>query len=358
MGSASDEPPSFFQHASPHRTLLPPSPLLRPMNHLLNDKSSGWGGTVPLTTAGRVLVILYGFLACSGGILFFNLFLERVITLLAYILRLLYIRDLRKRKGTEIHDMDIHQDLEEWKPSVYWVLVCLATMSAVVGSFGGWLYSTHENWSYFEAVYYCFVSFSTIGLGDYVSGEGHANEPLYSVLSFIVISLGSCCTYSLFNVLSIIIKQFLNWLIWHLDCHCFDRETDKGDRMLRRHSIRFQREQRERRRRSSLTVPKTIRRTRKGGAGGAPSSISNNNEEGDDVDSDSGGGEPGRRLSGEMISMKGLVCGNKVNLAVMQKQLYETAQMSRGGGGYDRSTHFGPGTVGPLAIVSHKFGEK
>jgi hypothetical protein len=81
-----------------------------------------------------------------------------------------------------------------------------------------------------------------------------------------------------------------------------------------------------------------------------------------------GDGAGGRRLSGEMISMKDFLQANKVSLAVMQKQLYETAQMQRGGCQYgsDRGHSssgrrtpgsFTPGTVGPLAIASQKLGE-
>lgn len=60
--------------------------------------------------------------------------------------------------------------------------------------------------------------------------------------------------------------------------------------------------------------------------------------------------------------MSDLLRANKVSLAIMQKQLYETAQ--RGGAPVllpqralqDRDA-FKPGAVGPLAIVSEKFGD-
>ncbi|KAL1422191.1 hypothetical protein MTO96_022326 [Rhipicephalus appendiculatus] len=53
--------------------------------------------TTPCTWAGRSLVLAYGFLGCSGAILFFNLFLERIITLLACLLKALHERELRRR---------------------------------------------------------------------------------------------------------------------------------------------------------------------------------------------------------------------------------------------------------------------
>jgi hypothetical protein len=96
--------------------------------------------------------------------------------------------------------------------------------------------------------------------------------------------------------------------------------------------------------------------------------MSDNKTPDKDGDSDSmgydseGDGTGRRRLSGEMISMKDFLQANKVSLAVMQKQLYETAQMQYGNDrGHSSSGRrapgsFTPGTVGPLAIVSQKLG--
>lgn len=81
-----------------------------------------------------------------------------------------------------------------------------------------------------------------------------------------------------------------------------------------------------------------------------------------------------RRMSGELISMKGFLSANKVSLAVMQKQLYDTAQMqylpsppppppiiqptlgqnqqANSRSNYNSNS---TGAVGPLAIASEKF---
>lgn len=145
----------------------------------------------------------------------------------------------------------------------------------------------------------------------------------------------------------------------------------------------FQNSRRNRRRRSSAAYPHNARKIRRHGMMNSwKKSTEQNGETKKEEESDSAGydSDGERRLSGELISMKDFLKANKVSLAVMQKQLYETAQMQRGGGGCSVSgrdggvyqlsggvhvipnrrppiSSFTPGTVGPLAIVSEKLGD-
>ena len=78
----------------------------------------------------------------------------------------------------------------------------------------------------------------------------------------------------------------------------------------------------------------------------------------DSIRTDDGSDDTPRRMSGELISMKDFLSANKVSLALMQKQLYETAQMNRAEDISTAPTHqpiFKPAAVGPLAIASEKF---
>lgn len=128
-----------------------------------------------------------------GGILFFNLFLERIITFLAWILRSWHIRRLRRRlrritstsrrisKSSSTQkpslpdilddDDDDHVNLDQWKPSVYWVMLYLSVTSCIVACCAAALYAPLEGWDYFDALYFAFVSFTTIGFGDFVSTQ-------------------------------------------------------------------------------------------------------------------------------------------------------------------------------------------
>lgn len=68
-----------------------------------------------------------------------------------------------------------------------------------------------------------------------------------------------------------------------------------------------------------------------------------------------------RRNSGEMISMADLLKANKVSLAVMQKELHESAQRGQAiilpSRLAAQENSFKPGSVGPLAIISKKLGD-
>ncbi|KAK0099135.1 hypothetical protein PV326_004294 [Microctonus aethiopoides] len=318
----------------------------------------GYGTTTPQTEIGKLTVIIYGFFGCSGGILFFNLFLERIITFLAWILRSIHLRRLKKRLQQTtlasrritreknennnprstlpdiLDDDDDDVGLDHWKPSVYWVMLYLTLFSCVIACCGAALYSELENWKYVDAFYFCFVSFATIGFGDYVSTEQpiYPYSHLYRIANFFILVIGCCCIYSLLNVTSIVIKQMLNCLVNKLPSQ--RRKMASTPYLPRRAS----------------SVSGYYHPRRKSTKLGTKISL------GDD---DNGSmDDTSRRMSGELISMKDFLTANKVALAVMQKQLYETAQQIQSTPMASAPIHqplFKPNAVGPLAIATEKF---
>ncbi|XP_017891674.1 potassium channel subfamily K member 13-like [Ceratina calcarata] len=303
----------------------------------------GYGNTTPRTTAGKVAAVLYGFLGCSGGILFFNLFLERTITFLAWILRNIHVNRLKRRvrKNSlasrrsfrssknessglpDIVDDDDDSDLDEWKPSVYWVMLFLLLMCCSLACCAAAVYAPFEDWEYFDALYFCFVSFATIGFGDFVSTQKsyYPHVHWYRIANCVFLVIGCCCTYSLLNVTSIIIKQGLNYIIQKIQCGNQDPTALHLPR-----------------RRSSLSTIYFSKR--RGTRVAARDSFKDHTE-------------TPRRMSGEMISMKDFFSANKVSLTVMQKELHEMAQMRKGGSSTTTfNTAVKPDAVGPLAIVS------
>ncbi|ERE74291.1 potassium channel subfamily K member 12-like protein [Cricetulus griseus] len=170
--------------------------------------------TTPATVGGKAFLIAYGLFGCAGTILFFNLFLERIISLLAFIMRACRERQLRRsgllpatfRRGSALSEAD---SLAGWKPSVYHVLLILGLFAVLLACCASAMYTSVEGWDYVDSLYFCFVTFSTIGFGDLVSSQhaAYRNQGLYRLGNFLFILLGVCCIYSLFNVISILIKQ-------------------------------------------------------------------------------------------------------------------------------------------------------
>ncbi|XP_023824853.1 potassium channel subfamily K member 13-like [Salvelinus sp. IW2-2015] len=294
----------------------------------------GFGMNTPATIPGKIFLIFYGLIGCAATILFFNLFLERIITMLAYIMRWCHERRMRRSglgavSGAE-EPRSEEDSLEGWKPSVYYVMLILGVASVLIACSASSLYCSMEDWSYMDSLYFCFVAFSTIGFGDLVSSqrEHYEAQEAYRLGNCLFILMGVCCIYSLFNVISIIIKQTLNWILARLACpgrRCPCSCPKRGLLPTGRHRY------------TDASVETVCDSETDAGAG---------------VDGVAGG----RRLSGEMISVNDFTASNKVSLALLQKQLCETAQQGPRQSHVPRHNGFSGG-VGAFAIMNNRLQE-
>nr|XP_019941201.1 PREDICTED: potassium channel subfamily K member 13-like [Paralichthys olivaceus] len=331
----------------------------------------GFGMTTPATISGKIFLIFYGLIGCAATILFFNLFLERIITMLAYIMRWCHERRLRcggVRVMSSREEMSGEEDsLEGWKPSVYYVMLILGVASIVIACSASTLYCSMENWSYMDSLYFCFVAFSTIGFGDLVSSQRqqYESQEAYRLGNCLFILMGVCCIYSLFNVISIVIKQTLNWILgkllccgqhqpcscfapgcWGLCCSCLQNKNH-NQRPLAAHPRR-----KHLKRNTVQPVSSHCPAGRHRYTDGSEETVC-------DSETDAGpvadGVYVGRRLSGEMISVNEFMVSNKVSLALLQKQLSETAHQ----GPRQSSSHQNgfSGGVGALAIMNNRLQE-
>jgi potassium channel subfamily K member 13 len=374
---------------------------------------------VPKTYAGKIVTILLGLPGCACCVLFFNLFLERVVTFIAFVLRWIHGLWQRRRWRTrpemtadEYNGDNDYDDEEpiEWKPSVYLVLIVLFMITATFASCASAVYHVEETWSYVDTFYYCFVAFSTTGFGDYVSGDlaVYPCDVLYRIGNFAFLILGACIVYSLNNVASIVIKQFLNFVIGKMNFRCggsshFNESLGScccrrscfgdGEKVAPSQVVVTPALQPHRARRKNSIHPLSVsdleRQQRQ--LGHQTLTVSAADPSGSNAGARRGSIRPSdnprqwqsrrqRRRSVEEVSVREFLRFNKISMAMMQKQLQETAtQRSHGrseagsSGGSSarhrptaqhqqqshRSTVSGDsnginGGIGPLAILDRK----
>ncbi|XP_026319072.1 uncharacterized protein LOC113229625 isoform X3 [Hyposmocoma kahamanoa] len=79
------------------------------------------------------------------------------------------------------------------KPVPIWLCVCLVASYIVAGTF---LFKSWEQWAYLDAAYFCFITLTTIGFGDFVPAQGQrAGNPADAVHS-----IALCSLYLLFGI--------------------------------------------------------------------------------------------------------------------------------------------------------------
>lgn len=140
--------------------------------------TTGYGHTAPLSDGGKAFCIIYSAIGIPFTLLFLTAAVQRI---MVYSTR---------RPVSYIH--------RQWglsKPvvavvhaSVLGVLVVACFLLIPAAVFSG----LEENWNFLESFYFCFISLTTIGLGDYVPGEA-ANQTfreLYKVGITVYLILG------------------------------------------------------------------------------------------------------------------------------------------------------------------------
>ncbi|XP_052740949.1 uncharacterized protein LOC112044115 [Bicyclus anynana] len=81
---------------------------------------------------------------------------------------------------------------EEIKPVPIWLCVFLVASYIVSGTF---LFKRWEGWAYLDAAYFCFITLTTIGFGDFVPAQGQSGEAADAVHS-----IALCSLYLLFGI--------------------------------------------------------------------------------------------------------------------------------------------------------------
>ncbi|TRY81597.1 hypothetical protein DNTS_035518 [Danionella cerebrum] len=121
--------------------------------------TTGYGHTVPLSDGGKAFCIIYSVV----GIPFTLLFLTAVVQRIMEFSTRRPIEHLHRRWGVSKPMLGaIHASF-----LAVIMVSCFFLIPAIIFSV------LEEEWNFLESFYFCFISLSTIGLGDYVPGEGY-----------------------------------------------------------------------------------------------------------------------------------------------------------------------------------------
>ncbi|KAK5903372.1 hypothetical protein CgunFtcFv8_007160 [Champsocephalus gunnari] len=137
----------------------------------------GYGHAAPSTDGGKVFCMLYALLGIPLTLVMFQSVGERINTFVRFLLH-----RLKKCIGMR------HTEVSMVNMVTIGFISCSCTLCV-----GALAFSHFEGWSFFHAFYYCFITLTTIGFGDYVALQNeHAlqTKPEYVAFSFIYILTG------------------------------------------------------------------------------------------------------------------------------------------------------------------------
>ncbi|XP_069744141.1 potassium channel subfamily K member 9-like [Narcine bancroftii] len=137
----------------------------------------GYGHAAPGTNAGKAFCMFYAVLGIPLTLVMFQSLGERMNTFVRYLLK--RIKRCLGMKNTEV-------SMENMVTVGFFS--CLGTLCIGAGAFAHF-----EDWTFFHAYYYCFITLTTIGFGDFVAlqnNEALQKRPPYVAFSFMYILVG------------------------------------------------------------------------------------------------------------------------------------------------------------------------
>ncbi|XP_023336559.1 two pore potassium channel protein sup-9 [Eurytemora carolleeae] len=148
----------------------------------------GYGHSTPATKLGKVFTISYACLGIPIAMIMFQSIGERMNKASSVLIRRL--RTWLGCQQTEASETDL--------------ILASSAMSLVSIICGAYLYHTQEGWSYFDSFYYCYITLTTIGFGDFVALQQNKSlemRPGYVICSFSFLLWGLSSVASSVNLL-------------------------------------------------------------------------------------------------------------------------------------------------------------
>ncbi|XP_026170884.1 potassium channel subfamily K member 1-like [Mastacembelus armatus] len=146
--------------------------------------TTGYGHTVPLSDEGKAFCIFYILFGIPITLFFLSVTVQRIMALVTRrpVSYFHYRWAMSKSKVATIHATCL---------SIFTALLVLIIPACI-------FLSLEKEWNFLDSLYFCFISLSTIGLGDYVPGQDQVKEnnphpQLYRLAITVYLLLGLVC---------------------------------------------------------------------------------------------------------------------------------------------------------------------
>lgn len=147
---------------------------------LVTSFFAGYGNTAPVTVAGRTLFIFYAILGIPLCLILLSLVGEHLSN---------YVNSITDYVGNRMKTTTAKR-----KATVQGIAVVLLSVVGLVFFIfiPSRIFNAIEGWTYGEAVYYCFVTLTTVGFGDFVPAQGSGTQvhAFYQIFSAVWILVG------------------------------------------------------------------------------------------------------------------------------------------------------------------------
>ncbi|XP_026162142.1 potassium channel subfamily K member 15-like [Mastacembelus armatus] len=182
----------------------------------------GYGHVAPCTDAGKAFCMFYVVLGIPLTLVMFQSLGERINTFVRYLLR-------RAKQGLGLQNTEVSMG----NMVLVGLLSCMSTLCI-----GAVAFSHFEDWTFFNAYYYCFITLTTIGFGDFVAlqkKDALQKRPPYVAFSFMYILVGLTVIGAFLNL---VVLRFLTVSSDEPDVRSEAREEEQGPQTKDMHKDR------------------------------------------------------------------------------------------------------------------------